>query len=76
MAWNTSTSQHKVNPQGSWCELKDQAIGMTVNVGFMRGLVVTDYRPTPGDYRPDVFVLQLGAKVYEFTPHFGISRVS
>jgi len=52
-------------------------VGQTVKVGFMT-LLVTDYRPTPGDYLPDVYTLVAPGtgREYEFTPHHGLSRVN
>lgn len=50
-------------------------VGQVVNVGFLRGLAVEAIIPTPGDYAPDVYVLVMGEKRYEFTPHRGIERV-
>lgn len=52
-------------------------IGQRVNVGFLKGLTVTEKVPTPGDYKPDTYILQADSgRLYEFTPHFGIARIS
>ena len=52
-------------------------IGQTVKVGFL-SLKVVATQPTPGDYRPDIYHLTNldGTRKYEFTPHFGLERVS
>jgi hypothetical protein len=53
------------------------APGAVVKVGFM-SLKVVNLVPTPGDYRPDVYVLvdpRDARRVYHFTPHFGLERV-
>ena len=52
-------------------------VGEIVNVGFLKGLMVTKKEPTPGDFRPDVYhlVAKSGAQ-YVFTPHYGIERVN
>ena len=51
-------------------------IGQRVNVGFLKGLQVIEKVPTPGDYRPDAYILQADSgRRYEFTPHFGIARI-
>jgi len=45
-----------------------------VKVGFM-SLEVTGFEPTPGDCRPDVYLLRSAKGVnYRFTPHFGLER--
>lgn len=50
--------------------------GQIVSVGFIKGLVVKEKIATPGDYRPDLYVLWQPAtnRFYQFTPHCGISR--
>jgi hypothetical protein len=51
------------------------AVGSVVRVGFLT-LTILDIIPTPGDYRPDIYLLADGkGRRYEFTPHFGLSRV-
>jgi hypothetical protein len=54
------------------------ALGQIVNVGFLKGLVVKEKIATPGDYRPDMFVLWQPAtnRFYSFVPHNGIARHS
>jgi len=51
-------------------------IGDTVNVGFIKGLTVVEKVATPGDYRPDLYVLHQpnNDRWYSFVPHNGISR--
>lgn len=51
-------------------------VGQTVNVGFVRGLVVKAAIVTPADGLPDVYFLanRAGDKLYEFTPHNGLRR--
>lgn len=53
------------------------AVGQTVKVGFL-ALQVTGFRPTPGDFRPDIYELanRDGSKTYTFTPHFGLERTN
>ncbi len=48
--------------------------GETVKVGFLR-LKILAVRPTPGDYRPDEYLLEhpTSKKLYIFTPHHGLS---
>lgn len=50
--------------------------GNIVKVGFL-SLRVLELIPTPGDYRPDVYLLESldSSKQYEFTPHFGLTRI-
>ena len=52
-------------------------VGEIVNVGFLRGLMVTKREPTPGDYAPDAYLLvaKTGAQ-YRFVPHKGIERMN
>ena len=55
---------------------QEWAIGATVKVGFLT-LRVVGKIATPGDYRPDMWQLESDRGVrYEFTPHFGLERVS
>jgi hypothetical protein len=50
--------------------------GEVVKVGFLSGLEVIKKVATPGDYRPDLYVLWQAAtnRIYRFTPHHGIER--
>jgi hypothetical protein len=55
---------------------QDWQIGNIVKVGFVANLEVIKCVPTPGDGRPDVYVLwqsQTG-RFYTFQPHFGLTR--
>ena len=51
-------------------------VGSTVKVGFL-SLVVRAWVPTPGDSKPDAYVLtnQQGTKLYKFVPHFGLEAI-
>ena len=51
-------------------------VGQIVNVGFIKGLVVKEKVATPGDYRPDLYVLWQPAtnRFYSFVPHNGLTR--
>jgi hypothetical protein len=51
--------------------------GSLVKGGFLT-LRVVNLVPTPGDYRPDYYVLvdpRHQERVYHFTPHLGLERV-
>lgn len=51
-------------------------VGNTVKIGFVDGLEVIKKIATPGDYRPDFYVLWQSAtdRFYAFQPHFGLTR--
>lgn len=51
--------------------------GQQVRVGFLT-LTVQAALATPGDGMPDVYFLtnQAGEKLFRFTPHFGLERIS
>lgn len=51
-------------------------IGDIVKVGFVAGLKVVEKIATPGDYRPDLYVLEQAAtgRWYSFVPHNGLTR--
>lgn len=51
-------------------------IGQIVKVGFVKDLVVKEKVATPGDYRPDLYVLWQPAtnRWYSFVPHNGLAR--
>ena len=54
---------------------QDWSDGASVRVGFLT-LEVVRKVATPGDYRPDLYVLwnpKTGA-IYSFTPHHGLTR--
>ena len=50
--------------------------GEIVKVGFISGLEVIRKVATPGDYRPDFYVLWQAktGRFYTFQPHFGLTR--
>lgn len=48
--------------------------GSTVKVGWL-SLTVVAAKQTPGDYKPDAYLLQRGAVYYEFVPHNGLTRL-
>lgn len=52
---------------------QDWQVGATVKVGFL-ALVVMASVATPGDYKPDAYVLAnaAGDKFYVFVPHNGL----
>lgn len=47
-----------------------------VSVGFIKGLVVKSKIATPGDHRPDFYVLWQPAtnRWYSFQPNYGLQR--
>ena len=50
-------------------------VGATVKVGFL-SLEITGIELTPGDGRPDRYILQhANGKRYTFTPHYGLERI-
>ena len=51
-------------------------IGSIVKIGFVDGLEVVKKVATPGDYRPDFYVLWQAAtdRFYAFQAHFGLTR--
>ena len=54
---------------------QDWTPGMMVKVGFMT-LLVTGIELTPGDYRPDRYLLESSKGIkYAFTPHFGLEKL-
>ncbi|WP_234382784.1 hypothetical protein [Variovorax sp. PMC12] len=55
---------------------QDWSVGATVKVGFL-SLTVIAKVPTPGDFRPDAYVLANAAKgtFYEFVPHNGLTKI-
>ena len=54
---------------------QDWTPGAIVKVGFLT-LMVTGVELTPGDYRPDRYLLQhANGNRYAFTPHFGLERI-
>lgn len=51
-------------------------VGNVVKIGFIAGLEVVKKIATPGDYRPDFYVLWQSAtnRFYAFQPHYGLTR--
>lgn len=51
-------------------------IGQIVKVGFVAGLEVIGKVATPGDCRPDLYVLFQATtkRLYRFVPHHGLTR--
>lgn len=55
---------------------QDWTKGNTVKVGFMH-LLIVDAKETPGDYKPDAYLLKALNKdvYYEFVPHNGLNKL-
>jgi hypothetical protein len=55
---------------------QDWAVGKTVKVGFL-SLTVVAVVATPGDFKPDAYVLASASKgtFYEFVPHNGLNKI-
>lgn len=55
---------------------QDWSVGATVKVGFL-SLTVVAKVPTPGDFKPDAYVLASATKgtFYEFVPHNGLNKI-
>lgn len=49
-------------------------VGSTVKVGFM-SLTVLAIVATPGDFKPDAYVLTSKDAFYSFVPHNGLNRI-
>ncbi len=55
---------------------QDWTAGKTVNVGFL-SLRVLAILETPGDYKPDVYILSdAKGKLFKFTPYHGLETYS
>ncbi|QMV32397.1 hypothetical protein 8G_00003 [Ralstonia phage Hyacinthe] len=54
---------------------QDWSTGSIVRIGFM-SLTVVAAIPTPGDSRPDSYVLASKTAFYRFTPHHGVEKIS
>ena len=53
---------------------QDWSVGKTVHVGFLY-LVVLSKVATPGDHKPDAYVLTgRGGQTYSFVPHRGLNK--
>lgn len=53
---------------------QDWAVGKAVRVGFMTLTVVATVA-TPGDFRPDAYVLSSKTALYSFVPHCGLNKI-
>lgn len=51
-------------------------VGRQVRVGFLT-LTVMAKEPTPGDYKPDAYILRntAGTRFYRFVPHHGLELI-
>jgi hypothetical protein len=49
-------------------------VGATVKVGFL-SLTVVAVVATPGDFKPDAYVLSSKTAFYEFVPHNGLNKI-
>jgi hypothetical protein len=50
-------------------------VGQKVKVGFLT-LKVVGFKATPGDYKPDVYLLENAKGIqYVFTPHYGLEKL-
>ena len=49
-------------------------VGATVKVGFL-SLTVIAVVATPGDFKPDAYVLSSKTAFYEFVPHNGLNKI-
>ena len=68
-------SSHK-NTVSKNRKTQDWTPGMTVKVGFLT-LLVLSVELTPGDGRPDRYILQhSNGNRYAFTPHYGLEKVN
>ena len=51
-------------------------VNQTVKVGFVAGLLVVAVVPTPGDSKPDAYVLSRNSQFYSFVPHKGLAKIT
>lgn len=65
-----------LNPKYRPAAKQSWQVGDVVKVGFVTGLEVIKKIPTPGDYRPDFYVLWQPKtnRFYSFQPHYGLTR--
>jgi hypothetical protein len=49
-------------------------IGAEVKVGFISGLHVHEKVASPGNYKPDGYILSRGNTLYAFIPHHGLTK--
>lgn len=55
---------------------QDWTVGEVVKIGFVEGLEIIKKIATPGDFKPDFYVLWQAKtnRFYAFQPHFGLTR--
>lgn len=59
------------NSKQSW------ELGQTVTVGLVKNLRVIQKVPTPGDWKPDKYILESAkGKLYEFIPYHGLLKLN
>lgn len=54
---------------------QDWAVGKAVRVGFMTLTVVATVA-TPGDFKPDAYVLASNNAFFQFVPHNGLNKIT
>jgi len=54
--------------------MQDWAVGKAVRVGFLT-LTVVAAIATPGDFRPDAYVLASKTSFFHFVPHNGLTKI-
>lgn len=56
---------------------QDWNVGSVVKVGFL-SLTVKAAVATPGDFKPDAYILinKAGTQLYKFVPHNGVEKIS
>jgi hypothetical protein len=56
---------------------QDWSIGSVVKIGFL-SLTVKAAIATPGDFKPDAYILSnaAGTQLYRFVPHNGVEKIS
>lgn len=55
--------------------MQDWAAGSTVKVGFLTLKVIAKVA-TPGDFKPDAYVLSSATAFYSFVPHNGLTKIT
>ena len=53
---------------------QDWSVGNMIKVGFMSLRVIAN-RATPGDFKPDAYLLFSKGNFYEFVPHNGLNKL-
>ncbi|HEX8894453.1 MAG TPA: hypothetical protein VF783_14075 [Terriglobales bacterium] len=56
---------------------QDWSVGSVVKIGFL-SLTVKAAIATPGDFKPDAYILvnKAGTQLYKFVPHNGVEKIS